>query len=201
MAAGAVHAGHAVDDQRAAVGATLSAAFADDPVQQWLWDGAADPAAARLRFLRFFVDEYFPLGHVYVVGDVGGAALWAPPDGDVLHGPSVDDLLALVGAAIGDQALPRLAELARSSALRPLAPHFYLGVLGVDPDRQGLGLGHVLVEPVLAVCDRDGIPAHLESSNPRNLSFYERLGFSAIGDFRCGGRAGPLMTIMHRTPR
>jgi GNAT superfamily N-acetyltransferase len=200
MAAGALQMTDAVEDQRDAVGATLGAAFADDPVQRWLWDRAADPDTARLRFLRFFVDEYFPLGHVHVVGNVGGAALWAPPERDVLHGPSIDDLLALVDDAIGDQALPRLAELARSSAFRSTSPHFYLGVLGVRPELQGGGLGQALVEPVLAGCDRDGIPAHLESSNSRNLTFYERLGFRAIGDFRCGGPTGPLMTVMHRDP-
>lgn len=197
MAAGAVHAAERDLD---AIGCTMAAAFADDPVQCWLWDGAADPDLARLRFLRFFVDEYFPLGHVYTVDAGAGAAMWAPPEGDVLHGPSVDDLLEMVTGAIGHHALPRLAELARSAAHRPVQPHFYLGVLGVHPSRQGAGLGQVLLEPVLAACDDGGYLAHLESSNPRNLGFYERLGFSGIADFRCGGPAGPLMTMMQRPP-
>ena len=83
---------------------------------------------------------------------------------------------------------------------RPLRPHFYLGVLGVTPSRQGAGLGGVLVEPVLVECDRCGHVAHLESSNPRNLGFYERSGFEPIDDFRCGGPSGPLMTVMQRRP-
>ena len=198
MAQGAVH---AVRQDLDAIGATISAAFADDPVQRWLFAGAADPDDARSRFLRFFVDEYFPLGHVYTVSGHAGAALWAPPDRDVLHGPSVEDLLAMVTDAIGDEAMPRLMELARSAPYRPTEPHFYLGVLGVAPLNQGAGLGQILLEPVLAACDQGGFVAHLESSNPRNHGFYQRLGFEVVDDFRCGGGDGPLMTIMRRRPR
>ena len=183
------------------IGRVLAAAFADDPVQQWLFEPAVDPDAGRHQFLRFFVDEYFPLGHLYVDPDAGGAAMWAPPDRDVLQGPRLDELLALMDRLLGAESLPRLGELARSGTHRPDEPHFYLGVLGVDPGRQGEGLGATLVAPVLEACDRGGFAAHLESSNPRNLGFYERLGFVPTADFRCGGPSGPLMTVMRRDPR
>ena len=183
---------------------TLSAAFADDPVQQWLFEPAADPDAARGRFFRFFVDEYFALGHAYVCHGAdgpSGAALWAPPDRETLQGARVEALLALVGADLGDDTIPRLSELARAAESHPPEPHFYLGILGVAPDHQGEGLGAHLVEPILADCDRMGFIAHLESSNPRNIGFYERLGFVTSDSFRCGGESGPLMTIMTRQPR
>ncbi len=207
MAAADAPAVHAVASELDAIGATLAAAFAADPVQQWLFEPAADPDAARGRFFRFFVDEYFPLGHTYRAGPgpraggpVAGAALWAPPDRDILHGERVGALLAMVTADLGEETIPRLSELARAAELRPSEPHFYLGILGVDPARQGGGLGAVLVEPVLDACDRGGFVAHLESSNPRNLGFYERLGFVTTDSFRCGSASGPLMTVMSRAP-
>ncbi len=202
---------HAVGGELDAIASTLSAAFAADPVQQWLFEPAADPDAARGRFFRFFVGEYFALGHTYRirgaddgaggVASIAGAALWAPPDRDILHGDRVDAFLAVVTADLGEQTIPRLTELVRASEARPTEPHFYLGILGVDPARQGEGLGAVLVEGVLEACDRGGFVAHLESSNPRNLGFYERLGFVATDSFRCGSASGPLMTIMSRSPR
>lgn len=185
------------------LGRALGAAFEDDPVQQWLFADAPDPAAAIGRFLRFFVDEYFALGHTYRLdGDAGadeGGALWAPPGRDVLKGRRIDDLLALVRSEIGDATEARLTELARAAAHRPEERHFYLGVLGVVPAVQGRGLGAVLVEEILDRCDRAGLVAHLESSNPRNLGFYEPLGFAVVTEFRCGG--GPLMTVMTCRPR
>ena len=59
----------------------------------------------------------------------------------------------------------------------------------------------MLVAPVLAACDQGGFVAHLESSNPRNIGFYERLGFITTEAFRCGSESGPLMTVMRRQPR
>ena len=194
---------HAVAADLDAVGAAISASFADDPVQQWVFEPADDYEQARTDFLRFFVDAYFPAGHLYVeagTGGASGAAMWTPPDRDVLDGPCIEALVAMMDGILGDEALPRLGELARSGAFRPTEPHFYLGVLGVAPDRQGEGLGATLVAPVLEACDQGGFVAHLESSNPRNLGFYERLGFVATDDYRCGSPSGPLMTIMSRPP-
>lgn len=181
----------------------LADAFADDPVQRWLFDGADDLGLSLARFFRFFVDEYFGLGHTYVLGGDGtaGGALWAPPDRNALHDPArIEALVAMVTADVGDDTIPRLGELARAAEYRPAEPHFYLGILGVAPRAQGTGTGGRLVEPVLETCDRTGVVAHLESSNPRNLGFYERLGFRATADYRCGGPSGPLMTIMTRPP-
>lgn len=195
---------HATAADLDATSLALAGAFAADPVQQWLFAPAADPDASRLEFFRFFVGEYFAIGHVYVEhgpGGVIGAALWAPPDRNILHDDRIPALLEVVVPALGDETIPRLGELARTADFRPAEPHFYLGVLGVDPGHQGAGIGVRLVESVIAECDRGGFLAHLESSNPVNIPFYERLGFVATDEFRCGGDDGPLMTIMARQPR
>jgi ribosomal protein S18 acetylase RimI-like enzyme len=61
------------------------------------------------------------------------------------------------------------------------------------------GVGARLVAPLLERLDADGIGAYLESSNPRNLSFYERLGFTELWTDTPAG--GPPMTGMWRDPR
>lgn len=190
---------HATAADLEAVATTLSAAFADDPVQQWLFEPATAPDDARRRFFRFFVDEYFALGHVYVVAGTAGAALWSPPDRDILQGDRIGDLLTLVAADLGDETVPRLTQLAQAAEFRPAEPHFYLGIIGVGPSVQGHGLGQRLLAPVLTACDHGGFAAHLESSNPRNVPFYEQLGFVATGTYRCGPD-GPELTVMTRPP-
>jgi RimJ/RimL family protein N-acetyltransferase len=48
-------------------------------------------------------------------------------------------------------------------------------------------------------CDRDKVPAYLESSNPRNMSLYRRHGFEPIGSIRAG--SSPEIVPMVRRPR
>jgi ribosomal protein S18 acetylase RimI-like enzyme len=68
----------------------------------------------------------------------------------------------------------------------PKESHWYLPLIGVDPSHQGKGVGSALMKHALAACDRDGIIAYLESSNPRNVSLYERHGFEVIGEIQSG---------------
>ncbi len=194
---------HATAADLAAVTRVLVDAFADDPVQQWLFAPAADPEGGRRALFEIFVEDYFWLGHLHVVGDAGGiagAALWSPPDRGVLRGDRVEDLLGALTPHLGGELVPRLGELARTHEHRPQEPHLYLGILGVDPARQSGGHGTALLAPTLAECDRTGLVAHLESSNERNIPFYLRHGFEVGESYRCGGD-GPLMTMMTRRPR
>jgi GNAT superfamily N-acetyltransferase len=75
--------------------------------------------------------------------------------------------------------LPRLIE--KMGSYHPKEPHWYLPLLGVDPLHHGKGLGSVLLQHALAVCDRDNKFAYLESSNSRNITLYERHGFKLLG--------------------
>ncbi len=51
----------------------------------------------------------------------------------------------------------------------------------------------------LARVDAERLPAYLESSNPRNIPFYERHGFEVIGRIQSG--ATPVVTPMLRRGR
>lgn len=84
------------------------------------------------------------------------------------------------------------AERATARLRREMAPrpHWYLVLLGVDPDHQGQGLGTALLNPVLQRAREEGIPCYLETSDPANLPFYERLGFRVVGHRQIPG-GGP----------
>lgn len=53
-------------------------------------------------------------------------------------------------------------------------PHWYLMVLGVDPELQGQGVGSAFVREGFAYADREARPCYLETSQPRNVAFYQR---------------------------
>jgi GNAT superfamily N-acetyltransferase len=57
----------------------------------------------------------------------------------------------------------------------------HLGTIGVDPVRQGCGVGAALLRSRLRRCDEEGLPAYLESSNPENVPLYHHFGFHVTG--------------------
>ena len=67
---------------------------------------------------------------------------------------------------------------------------WYLQLLGVEPDRQGSGIGSALVREHLRLADRQGVAAYLETTI-ENLGFYGELGFEVIGEIGIG-RGAPV---------
>ena len=63
---------------------------------------------------------------------------------------------------------------------------WYLAFIGVDPSKQGMGVGSFILKEALKMIDEKGEKAYLESSNPRNMSLYERHGFESIGKVQIG---------------
>ena len=62
---------------------------------------------------------------------------------------------------------------------KPAAPHYYLGVIGVDPDLHGRGIGTQLLRSFcdLSASDPLSCGVYLETAQESNLKFYERAGF------------------------
>ena len=109
-----------------------------------------------------------------------------------------------IAAVVGEHApMERLEVLMQVGALmeefHPKEPHWYLPMIGVDPSRQGQGYGSALLKAALKRCDADGLPAYLESSNPRNVPLYERHGFEVIGEIKPDDHPG--LTPMYRAAR
>ncbi len=83
----------------------------------------------------------------------------------------------------------------RIDAVHPHEPHWYVCILGVHPGAQGKGLGKRLMAAPLAWADRDGVPCYLETTNERNLGYYERLGFALRDTIDDPGGAPTIWTM------
>ncbi|HEX2084314.1 MAG TPA: GNAT family N-acetyltransferase [Solirubrobacteraceae bacterium] len=182
------------DDVPALAGA-LARAFDDDPITVF----ASPRAASRTRRTRFFFTGRLRalVGEELCFCDEErrGAALWAPPD---RWRPSLREQLRLV-RMVNHRTPWVVPGFLRMERLHPHEPHYYLSALGVAPEAQGRGLGSALLAPMLERCDREGVPAYLESSKERNIAFYGRHGFRVTRQMRFP--RGPRLWLMWRDPR
>jgi ribosomal protein S18 acetylase RimI-like enzyme len=171
-------------------------AFSSDPVTRWLWPEPHEYVNHFPAFVRGFGGRAFENGAAHVTNDFLGGSLWLPPgvtpDGDALE-MLVNETVAEPGRSEVFSILEQLDEA------HPEEPHWHLAFIGVDPTRRGKGTGAALLRYALARIDDLHEHCYLESSNPANISLYERHGFELIREIRVGG--SPPLFPMIRPPR
>jgi len=183
-------------EERPAVVHTIVLAFAADPVTRWCWPEAHQYLGSMPAFTVAFAGGGFRHGVAHTTDNYGGAALWLPPD---VH-PDDDAVGDLVDETVSRSLRRDLVTLmGKMAGYHPDGPHWYLPMIGVDPAHQNKGLGGALLAHALERSDREGLPAYLESTNPRNISLYLRHGFTPLGEIQVG--SSPTVVPMLRLPR
>ena len=178
--------------------ATVLAAFRTDPVVRWVWPTDERYDACAPPFFGLLLDVRMAGGEVWTTDDEASVAMWDPPGG--LYLEVAQERWANVQAGFTDGERAAWATFEAALAVPASAgPHWYLGVLGTAPDRQGQGLGRAVTAPVLAAADRVGLPAYLETATPTNLVIYRRLGFEVATEVDVPG--GPRAWLMRRDPQ
>ena len=180
-------------------------AFSEDPLMAWLLSGR-DQRDRERRFRRFIgtyaaTRTFQDHAEVHITADGGASAVWMRPPGHFVQplGEQLQMLPTLV--RLLGLGLPRaLGFLAATEKQHPGdRDHWYLLGLAARRDRQGQGLGGQLLRFGLERVDAARMPAYLESSNPRNISLYERHGFRVTKRLDLGAGAPPT-TAMWREP-
>ena len=176
--------------------AVVVLAFACDPVARWAYPDPHDYLAHFPTFVRAFGGNAFVHGAGYYAEGFAGAALWLPPDVP----PREEEVGELFQQTIsGHRQREVFSLMEQMGGYHPAEPHWYLPLIGVDPARQNRGHGSALMAHALAPCDRDGRLAYLESTNPRNITLYQRHGFEVMGTVQVG--SSPPVVPMLRRPR
>lgn len=175
---------------------TIVAAFITDPIARFAWLSPHDYLQGMPMATHEFAGGGFESGSAYVSSDFRGAALWLPP-GVHPNGEALEQVFR--DTAEVERLDDLLGTFEKMDQCHPEEPHWYLPLVGVEPNAQGSGIGGALMRHAVARCDQDRALAYLESSNPRNISLYERHGFEVMGQIQVG--AAPLVTPMLRRPR
>lgn len=132
-----------------------------------------------------------------------GVAVWLLPQGPEIKERAMHNKQAFLKATLTTEGCAnyyRILEFMGAKA-KTLVDEgaWYLSIIAVDPAAQGRGLGGKLLEPTIAETDHASATSYVETFNPRNISFYQRLGFTIKGRFT-EPTSGAEYTVMVRCP-
>lgn len=178
----------------------LVGAFYADPTWSWAFPDPARRPAQHRALWRLFAAGALRYPWVWLTAGDTATAVWIPPGGTDLSPEQEADFEPAVEALAGPDAgrVFRALELFEQAHPRDV-PHFYLSLLGTDPQHRGHGYGLGLLADNLRHVDEAHAPAYLEASNPVNVALYARYGFVVHGSFTLPD-GGPEVFTMWREP-
>jgi len=202
-----------LDDKRtrAQLVDTIARAFYDDPAYIWMFQGDK----GRLKRIAWVIENGFMRlsanfhNTAVVMDDDGkqaiGMAAWVPPGSHIPTASILPILYAplYIGWIASFRALAiNFTFDGKVEEVMKHEPYWYLHVLGVDPNTQGKGYGKKLLETVLPLADKHKVCCYLETTNPKNVGYYEKFGFVVkkhIATIPLVG--GPPMWFFRRDPK
>ena len=121
-------------------------------------------------------------------GRYEGGAIWMPPGkwemsipGILLSGALSSIIKMGLKAELKMMPLDKFME-EKHKELVPF-PHWYLALLGVDPQYQKQGYASLLLRGMLDQIDKQELPAYLETDSEKNYLMYQHFGFKIIDEF------------------
>ncbi|MGR6035958.1 MAG: GNAT family N-acetyltransferase [Candidatus Nitrosoglobus sp.] len=167
------------------IGQSMARAFRDEPNFAYILPNQDGRERALAWFFGSFVAQLgLCYGKVYIISGGAGGAVWIRPGVSLsLWKVFKAGLFAMpfhfgIGGTRRSISLSAYLQQVRQEIAPPF--HWYLFALGIDPAEQGQGLGRVLLKPVLARADADGVPCYLETFQEQTTSFYRQFGFKVI---------------------
>jgi ribosomal protein S18 acetylase RimI-like enzyme len=188
--ANAIQIRKASDGEVPGIADTLARAFFDDPVFRWTFPDDERRRAVLPEIFSNFTEAFAPYGETYLGGDASGAALWAPPG----RAPLSDEFNERLARAAGGE--ERFFEIAQLFEERhPAGSYYYLQFLGVEPERQGRGIGSAMLDHVLQRCDHQGAGAYLDATSPPQQAALRATRLCRHWRVRARGRAPDLADV------
>lgn len=163
----------------------LANAFFGDPLQNYTFPDESERRERSPGHFSAALQYGLKYGEVYAAEGGAGASIWLKPgETDITPERALEGGFADLPAVMGEAAFARFfGAISFAETFHKLdapEPHWYTMVLGVDPAFQGQGYGKLLLEPVMSRARADGTPVYLETAQPKNVSFYEKMGFRLL---------------------
>jgi GNAT superfamily N-acetyltransferase len=160
----------------------LAESLCEDPLQRWLFPEKRSRLAKSTRVFRRVLKTRIADGLVRVIRDDRGepvsVAVWTPPR------PPAPSHLAHYSESLFMRWTygRRIHEVRQGftalSARHPREPYWYLLALATAPSHRGKGHAAQLLDERIGQCRATKELIALETSQPKNVSYYQKLGFT-----------------------
>ena len=174
------------EEQIEPAGALLARAFHNNPLVIHMSPDEEERGRSSPAFFSAFVRYGYLAGEVSATeGTLDGVAVWLPPDAvemdpDLMDQAGISALPSTVGAEAFGRMMTVFGHLDTLRRRDVTVPHWYLTLIGVEPERQGQGIAGSLLRPMLARADAERLPCYLETADPANVPFYLKKGFEIV---------------------
>jgi ribosomal protein S18 acetylase RimI-like enzyme len=165
---------------------TLSAAFFDYPIMEYLFPSPSERQKGLPYLFEYYLYYSVRYGEVYATStDMEGIAIWLTSEN---YHMSLWRLLCSIPltviyhmGSIANERMKQTDGYMDKEHQRLLAgPHWYLGTLGVRPEKQGKGYAGKMLRPMLARADTNCLPCYLETQIEARVPLYKHFGFHVI---------------------
>lgn len=162
----------------------MASAFVADPCYRFMFEGSGNYLQAIRDNITGYCGSALEDGTMWAIDDFAGVSAWLKP-GRVNDGDSIASSMKKWCPDHRYKEVQRVSD--QCAKYQPTFSCWCLGSIVVDPGLAGSGLGGQLLEHTLKRVDVENMPAFLESTNPRNVSFYKRYGFEVLAALEMGG--------------
>jgi len=159
----------------------LTASFIDDPSFSYVFADTCHQVSAVNAFFEIFATDAMQRGKIEIAPDEQGACMWYTAEVDIFNEQfeeAIGKIINAISEIAGKESGKRFEHIIEKiSQNEPTQKHCEVFFIGLKPSARNKGIGKSLLKPVLDYADTNQVDCYLVSSNPRNISFYERHGF------------------------
>jgi len=185
----------------------LARVFKDNPINVYAFPNPEDRIKKMPYAYQFVLRYNLRYGRVFVTSpQLEGLAVWVPSDN---LGTSFWRILSSgamwPGMKMGIEAGRKMNELDeyvnRKHREFVSTKHWYLLLLGVDPQYQGKGNASKLLNGMLKLIDGEGLPSFLETQGSKNVSMYQHFGFNVVDEYTVPNTQVTLVAMLREPNR
>jgi ribosomal protein S18 acetylase RimI-like enzyme len=174
------------DGEEKRLGHSMARAFFDDPMTQYVMHDVEKRMKISDWMFTKLIQYCRRYGVVYTDETQTAASIWLKPGSTTMSPLRIIRMgMWQMPFRLGWKGFSRFGQVdgAASKSHKKLVPgdHWYLLMLGVDPDLQGTGIGSAAIEIGAAQAQEAGLPVYLETMTQSNVDYYLKRGFE-IGD-------------------
>jgi GNAT superfamily N-acetyltransferase len=171
----------------------LATAFYDYPVMRYVLSDAGNRYPDHIRALvGFYLETRYtrdwPILGLWHNGELQAVAGINAPEA-LPWPPELHEKYADLGVAIGDAAIERMEAFENEcDASEPEEPHYFLGIIGVNPEAQGKGYAGAIIDQLkeMSRLHPTSQGVCLTTQSDANIALYKHLGFRLIDETRVG---------------